>query len=68
MDFANMIGHHAPSRDLVGGIRVEADASASTLIPPTRSREGAWWPIMFAKSMMDPPLQTEDDGIVKLLN
>lgn len=44
MDFANMIGHHVPARDLVGGIRMEADAAASTHAPTRfQARFGRSW-------------------------
>ena len=44
MDFANMRGHQTPARDLVGGIRMEADAAAS-IHAPTRfqARFGGSW-------------------------
>lgn len=44
MDFANMIGHQTPSRDLVGGIRMEG-AAASSDHAPTRfqARFGGTW-------------------------
>lgn len=44
MDFANMIGHCVPARDLVGGIRMEADAAASTHAPTRfQARFGGSW-------------------------
>lgn len=44
MDFANMIGYQAPARDLVGGIRMEADAAASSHSPTRfQARFGGSW-------------------------
>lgn len=44
MDFASMINHQTPARDLVGGIRVEADAAASTHAPTRfQARFGGTW-------------------------
>lgn len=44
MDFKNMIGHQTPARDLVGGIRMEADAAASDHAPTRfQARFGASW-------------------------
>lgn len=44
MDFKNMIGHQIPARDLVGGIRMEADAAASDHAPTRfQARFGGSW-------------------------